>query len=68
MEAQAISSMCKMLHNKWMIMEESEVKAYLEDGAKARLNLDYSLIYHIGREIGRQIVQGKKLLIFGNGG
>ena len=49
-------------------MEEFEVKAYLEDGAKARLNLDYGLIYRIGREIGRQIIQGKKLLIFGNGG
>jgi len=60
--------MCKMLCNKWVIMEESEVKEYLEDGAKARLNLDYSLIYRIGREIGRQIIQGKKLLIFGNGG
>jgi len=53
---------------RYLIMEESEVKEYLEDGAKVRLNLDYSLIYHIGREIGRQIIQGKKLLIFGNGG
>ena len=49
-------------------MEESEVKEYLEDGAKARLNLDYGLIYRIGKEIGRQIIQGKKILIFGNGG
>jgi len=49
-------------------MEESGVKEYLEDGAKVRLNLDYSLIYRIGKEIGRQIIQGKKLLIFGNGG
>jgi len=40
-------------------MEEFEVKAYLEDGAKARLNLDYGLIYHIGREIGRQIHRAK---------
>jgi len=45
-----------------------DAKHYLEEGARARLNLDIVKIADIADRISRAISSGNKLIVFGNGG
>lgn len=49
-------------------MEVDKIKAYLKDGADARLMVDPGLVSKIGAEITNRMLKGSILILFGNGG
>ncbi len=49
-------------------MNQSEILAYLDQGAKARLGIDINQIESLGVEISKRLMAGNKILLMGNGG
>ncbi|MGP6220855.1 D-sedoheptulose-7-phosphate isomerase [Caldiplasma sukawensis] len=49
-------------------MNDEEISSYLEEGSKVRLNMDIKTISYIDESIYKTFKNGKKLIIFGNGG
>ena len=49
-------------------MELNDIEKYINDGAKARSGINPKQVLDIGKEMGRRMLEGKKLILFGNGG
>jgi D-sedoheptulose 7-phosphate isomerase len=49
-------------------MELKDVEKYINDGIKARSGIDPKQVLDVGKEIGRRMLEGKKLILCGNGG
>ena len=49
-------------------MTATDIRTYLEEGARIRNSLDIEKIYNLGNELSRTFKNGNKLIIFGNGG
>lgn len=49
-------------------MNASDIRTYLDEGARIRNSLDIEKIYNLGNELSRTFKNGDKLIIFGNGG
>ncbi len=49
-------------------LNKSEIREYLDEGARVRSSVNADELYEIGREIAERIAGGGKLIIFGNGG
>ncbi len=45
-----------------------EIIEYIAEGNRARSNIDAERLYDLGREIGKGMLEGKKLILMGNGG
>ncbi|MCL4365479.1 phosphoheptose isomerase, partial [Candidatus Marsarchaeota archaeon] len=50
-------------------MDKTQIKEYLEEGARLRKLVNVDELYEIGMEIAERMIKGKAtLMIFGNGG
>ena len=49
-------------------MELNDIEKYIGDGAKARSGINPKQVLDVGKEMGRRMLEGKKLILFGNGG
>ena len=51
-----------------IFVELNDIEKYISDGAKARSSINPKQVLDVGKEMGRRMLEGKKLILFGNGG
>ena len=49
-------------------MDKEEIKRYLSEGVAARTAVDIDMILDLSTRIGKSMIEGKKLILMGNGG